>query len=100
MKIIEQPGAPNPRRVKIFVAEKGLDIPYETVEINKAEHLTEEFTALNPVQRVPVLVLDDGTALSESVAICRYLEGLHPDPNLFGTSPLPLPNSASQNYGC
>ena len=88
MKIIEQPGAPNPRRVKIFVAEKGLDIPYEVVEINKAEHLTEEFTALNPVQRVPVLVLDDGMAISESVAICRYLEGLHPEPNLFGNSPL------------
>jgi len=86
MKIIEQPGAPNPRRVKIFVAEKGLDIPYEALEINKAEHLTEQFTALNPVQRVPVLVLDDGTAISESVAICRYLEDLNPDPNLFGQS--------------
>ena len=84
MKIIEQPGAPNPRRVKIFVAEKGLDIPYEALELNKAEHLSEQFTALNPVQRVPVLVLDDGTAISESVAICRYLEDLNPDPNLFG----------------
>ena len=84
MKIIEQPGAPNPRRVKIFVAEKGLDIPYEALELNKAEHLSEQFKALNPVQRVPVLVLDDGTAISESVAICRYLEDLNPEPNLFG----------------
>ncbi len=90
MKIIEQPGAPNPRRVKLFVAEKGLDIPYEVVELNKAEHLTEEFKSLNPVQRVPVLVLDDGTAISETVAICRYLEGLHPEPNLMGRTPLEL----------
>lgn len=88
MKILEQPGAPNPRRVKLFVAEKGLDIPYEVVELNKGDHRAAEFTALNPVQRVPVLVLDDGTAISESVAICRYLEGIHPDPNLFGSSPL------------
>ena len=88
MKIIEQPGAPNPRRVKLFVAEKGLEIPFETLELNKAEHLSEEFTKLNPLQRVPVLVLDDGTAISESVAICRYLEDLNPEPNLFGISPL------------
>lgn len=88
MKIIEQERAPNPRRVKIFVAEKGLDIEFEKIEINKAEHRTPEFTALNPTQRVPVLVLDDGTAISESVSICRYLEALHPEPNLFGKGPL------------
>jgi glutathione S-transferase len=88
MKIIEQPRAPNPRRVKIFVAEKGLDIPFEPIELNKGEHRSEAFTALNPLQRVPVLVLDDGTAISESVAICRYLEELHPEPALFGRTPL------------
>ena len=88
MKIVEQPGVPNPGRVKLFVAEKGLAIPYETLELNKAEHLSEKFTKLNPFQRVPVLVLDDGTAISESVAICRYLEDHNPEPNLFGISPL------------
>ncbi len=88
MKIIEQERAPNPRRVKIFVAEKGLDIPFEKIELNKGEHRSEAFTALNPLQRVPVLVLDDGTAISESVAICRYLEELHPEPVLFGRTPL------------
>lgn len=88
MRIIEQERAPNPRRVKIFVAEKGIDIAFEKLEINKAEHRTPEFTALNPYQRVPVLVLDDGTAIAESVAICRYLEALHPEPNLFGVGAL------------
>ncbi|MGI9426566.1 MAG: glutathione S-transferase family protein [Hyphomicrobiaceae bacterium] len=88
MKIIEQERAPNPRRVKIFLAEKGLDIPFEKLQINKAEHRAPEFTALNPMQRVPVLVLDDGTAISESVAICRYFEELHPEPNLFGRTAL------------
>ena len=88
MRIIEQERAPNPRRVKIFVAEKGIEIAFEKLELNKAEHRTPEFTALNPYQRVPVLVLDDGTAISESVSICRYLEGLHPEPNLFGVGAL------------
>ncbi len=88
MKIIEQERAPNPRRVKIFVAEKGLDIPFEKIELNRGDHHTPQFTALNPMQRVPVLLLDDGTAISESVAICRYLEELHPKPRLFGCSPL------------
>jgi len=88
MKIIEQERAPNPRRVKIFVAEKRLQIPFEKIELNKGEHRSAEFTALNPMQRVPVLVLDDGTAISESVAICRYLEELHPEPVLFGKSAL------------
>lgn len=88
MKIIEQERAPNPRRVKIFVAEKGLDIPFEKIELNKGDHRSAAFTALNPMQRVPVLVLDDGTAISESVAICRYLEELNPEPNLFGSSAL------------
>lgn len=88
MRIIEQERAPNPRRVKIFVAEKGIDIAFEKLELNKAEHRSPEFTALNPFQRVPVLVLDDGTAISESVSICRYLEALHPEPNLFGVGAL------------
>lgn len=84
MRIIDQARAPNPRRVRIFLAEKGLDIPIEQIDMLRMEHRTDAFTRLNPVQQVPVLILDDGTALSESIAICRYLEELHPEPSLFG----------------
>lgn len=87
MKIIEARGAPNPRRVRIFVAEKGLDIPYEGVDLLAGAHKSEWFTRLNPYGGVPVLVLDNGEALSETVAICRYLEALAPDPSLFGREP-------------
>ena len=80
--------APNPRRVRIFLAEKGLDIPRVDVDLGKLDQLTPEFGLVNPFRRVPVLELDDGTRLSESIAICRYLEELHPDPPLFGIGPL------------
>lgn len=76
--------APNPRRVQIFLAEKGLELPRKQVDINKLEQYSDEFVQMNPMRRVPVLVLADGTALSESVAICRYLEFLAPEPCLFG----------------
>ncbi|PLX39158.1 MAG: glutathione S-transferase [Hyphomicrobiales bacterium] len=76
--------APNPRRVRIFIAEKGIDVPTEIVDLGKLEHKTDTFTALNPMQRLPVLVLDDGTVISESVAISRYFEELYPEPPLFG----------------
>ena len=76
--------APNPRRVKIFLAEKGLTVPAETIDLGKMEQKSAAFTAINPVQRVPALVLDDGTIIAESIAICRYFEALHPEPNLFG----------------
>lgn len=82
MKIIETRTAPNPRRVRIFLAEKGVEVPFEDRPLDSLK--TTEFTALNPMQRVPVLVLDDGTILSESVAICRYFEEVHPEPALFG----------------
>lgn len=82
MKIVETRTAPNPRRVRIFMAEKGIEIAYEDRPIDSLK--TPEFSALNPMQRVPVLVLDDGTAISESVAICRYFEELQPEPALFG----------------
>ncbi len=88
MKIIEDGRAPNPRRVHIFLAEKGITVPFEQIDIMKKEHKSGAFAAYNPLQRVPVLVLDDGTAISESVAICRYFEELHPEPALFGTTPL------------
>src|SRR5260370_1499345 len=84
MKIYERPVAPNPRRLRIFVAEKGIKIPYEQVDILKGENRTPEFLAKNPAGGLPVLELDDGTYLAESVAICRYLEAQHPQPNLMG----------------
>ena len=76
--------APNPQRVNMFLAEKGLDIP--AVEINTRERaqFTDAFMAVNPVSQVPALELDDGTCIAESMAICRYLEELHPEPVLFG----------------
>lgn len=88
MKIIEAAPAPNPRRVRIFLAEKGIEVAFEQVDIMGKAHRTPEFAALNPFQTVPVLVLDDGTTLAESIAICRYFEELHPTPALFGTGPL------------
>ena len=84
MKIYNHPLAPNPRRVRVFVAEKGLKIPYEDIDLLNDQQHTPEFLAKNPAGSVPVLELDDGSHLAESVAICRYLEGLHPEPNLFG----------------
>lgn len=88
MRIIETRGAPNPRRVRIFLAEKHIHVPYEEVDLMAGALRNAEFAALNPMQRVPVLVLDDGTAISESVAICRYFEELQPEPALFGTGAL------------
>ncbi|MCB1457350.1 MAG: glutathione S-transferase [Nitratireductor sp.] len=80
--------APNPRRVQIFLAEKGLDIERVQVDINKLETQSADFTAKNPMQRVPVLELADGTIISETVAICRYLEEIRPDPPLMGVTAL------------
>ncbi|HZA02911.1 MAG TPA: glutathione S-transferase N-terminal domain-containing protein, partial [Hyphomicrobiaceae bacterium] len=71
MKIVEQRRAPSPRRVRIFLAEKGITVPYEQVDLMKGDHRSPRFAELNPMQQVPVLVLDDGTAIAESVAICR-----------------------------
>ncbi len=88
MRIIETRTAPNPRRVRIFLAEKQIAVPLEEVEIMQGELRTPEFAGLNPWQRVPVLVLDDGTAIAESVAICRYFEELQPEPALFGRGAL------------
>ncbi len=88
MKIYENKVAPNPRRVRIFLAEKGIEVPMEQVDIMKLDCQTDEFTAKNPMQRVPVLELDDGTNISESIAICRYFEETNPEPALFGTDPV------------
>jgi glutathione S-transferase len=88
MKILQSKVAPNPRRVRIFLAEKGIQVPFEDVDLAQMAHKTPEFTTLNPFQRVPVLLLDDGTALSETMAICRYFEEMKPEPPLFGKGAL------------
>jgi glutathione S-transferase len=84
MKLYDGGRAPNPRRVRIFLAEKGISVPLEPVDFAALQQRSEEFAQLNPMRRVPVLVLDDGTAISESVAICRYFDALYPEPPLFG----------------
>jgi glutathione S-transferase len=82
----ERNPAPNPRRVRIFVAEKGIDLPETRVRMQAREHKSDEHRARNSLGQLPTLVLDDGTAISESVAICRYLESLHPEPTMFGAT--------------
>jgi glutathione S-transferase len=84
MKIYDFQLAPNPRRLRIFVAEKGLKIPMEQCDLFTGQNRTPAMLKKNPAGGLPVLELDDGTCLAESVAICRYLEGLHPEPNLMG----------------
>jgi glutathione S-transferase len=85
MKLYDGGRAPNPRRVKVFLAEKGISVPTEQVDLGKLAHKAAAYTAINPLQRVPALELDDGTVICESIAICRYFEQLHPQPVLFGT---------------
>jgi glutathione S-transferase len=88
MKLYDTARAPSPRRVRIFLAEKGIEVPRVPVDLAKLEQFGEAFTEMNPMQRVPVLVLDDGTVLTETMAICRYFEELQPEPNLFGRGAL------------
>ena len=78
--------APNPRRVRIFAAEKGIELPMKEVSIPKREQKAPEYVAKNPRGQTPILELDDGTVIAESVAIMRYLEAEHPEPPLFGTT--------------
>src|SRR5690242_505142 len=85
---IDSGRAPNPRRVRIFLAEKGVSLPVETVDLGAQAHKTAQFRAINPMQRLPALVLDDGMVIAESIAICRYLEALHPQPPLSGAGAL------------
>jgi glutathione S-transferase len=85
MRLHTSPRAPNPRRVDMFLAEKGIDdLERRTYDLNRGDLRTAEFRALNPLGRVPVLELGDGRCLAESRAICSYLENLHPEPNLMG----------------
>jgi glutathione S-transferase len=78
--------APNPRRVRIFLAEKGIDLPETPLDLRKREHKAPEHRARNALGQVPTLELDDGTTVSETVAICRYFEEIHPEPRLFGAT--------------
>jgi glutathione S-transferase len=88
MKLYDGGRAPNPRRTRIFLAEKGIKLPTEQIDLGSLQQKSAAFTAVNPLQRVPALVLDDGTVITESIAICRYFEELQPDPPLFGRGAL------------
>ena len=88
MKLYDGGRAPNPRRVRVFLGEKGVVVPLEQVDLGALAQKSPAFAAINPLQRVPALLLDDGTVITESIAICRYFEALHPDPPLFGRGAL------------
>ena len=83
-------GAPNARRVRIYLSEKGIDIPMKVIDIMKGEHKTAEYKKISPLSQVPSLELDDGFCITESIAICRYFEALYPEPNLMGANPLEI----------
>lgn len=87
MKLYDCQMAPNPRRARIFIREKGLDIPFHEIDLIGGENLKPEYTAINAHGLIPTLQLDDGTTISEVPAICSYLEAQHPDPPLMGTTP-------------
>jgi glutathione S-transferase len=87
MKLYDFVGAPNPKRVRVYLAEKGLKVPTEQVNIISGDNRKPEFLAKNPMGGLPVLELDDGTHLSESLAIIEYLEDLNPTPPMIGTTP-------------
>jgi glutathione S-transferase len=88
VKLYDSRRAPNPRRVRWFLAEKGVDdLEIVQIDLMAGEHKTPEYRAEVGMTNVPALIFDDGTALTESLAICRYLESLHPEPNLFGRDP-------------
>ncbi len=91
MKLYSSPVAPSPRKVLIFIAEKGIEnIEVEDLDIGKMEHKTPEYKKIAPNSRIPALVLDDGQVILETTAICRYLECLYPVPNMFGKDPMEI----------
>ena len=97
MKLYDYPGAPNPRRVKIFAFEKGMKLELIRCDLVKGEHKQQEFIKKSPSGKIPVLELSDGRCISESVAICRYLEEVKPEPNLFGRDAFELAYIESRN---
>ncbi|MEM7216929.1 MAG: glutathione S-transferase family protein [Pseudomonadota bacterium] len=90
MKLYDVTQAPNPRRVRIFIAEKGIDVELVQVDMMGGEHKRAEYLRKHPSGKIPVLETDDGQYIAETVAICRYLEALHPEPNLLGATPYEL----------
>lgn len=88
MKLYDLPASPNARRVRIFIAEKDLQIPMVPIDMTSGENRKSEYLAKNSLGRMPLLELDDGTCIAESIAICRYLESEFPSPPLFGSSGL------------
>src|SRR5262245_15508425 len=97
MKLYDGGRAPNPRRTRIFLAEKGITLPMEQVDLGAMAQKSPAYAAINPLKRVPALVLDAGTVITESIAICRYFEALKPDPPLFGRGALELARIAVWN---
>jgi len=87
VKLYDADWAPSPRRVRIFLAEKGIEVERQTIDLRSAEQYRDEYLAINPRGAVPALEFDDGTVLCESAAICRYFEAVQPDPPLFGSDP-------------
>ena len=97
MKLYDFSGAPNPRRVKIFAHEKDIDLELVNCDMLKREHKTPEFLKKSPSGKIPVLELEDGRCISESIAICRYLESIVPEPNLFGEDSFEISYIESRN---
>jgi glutathione S-transferase len=87
MKLYDYAPAPSPRRVRIFLAEKGIAVPTVQVDLRNDEHFTDSFRAINPDCTVPVLELDDGTRITDAVGICVYFEAVQPNPPLMGSDP-------------
>ncbi len=92
MKLYDFGFAPNARRVRVYLAEKGITVPIEQVDLATMQHKSDDYTAINPLQRVPALMLDDGAVITESIAICRYFEALNPSPPMFGTGAIEQAN--------
>jgi glutathione S-transferase len=88
MKLYDFKAAPNPRRVRIFLAEKGIEVETEQVDLRELQQFSDAFKKVNPRSAVPALQLDDGTVITEALAICRYFEELNPEPALFGRDPV------------
>ena len=87
MKLYDFGPAANSKRVRVFLAEKGIEIPIVELNVREDDQFKEPFTSMNPFHCVPFLELDDGTVIAESISVCRYLEELHPEPSLFGRTP-------------
>ncbi len=90
MKLFDAVWAPSPRRVRVYLAEKGIEVERATLDLRQDEHFGDAYLAINPRGTVPALELDDGEVISESAAICRYFEALHPEPPLFGTTAIDI----------